>query len=460
MARFTVNDYIQSEFVPRFFTFNRSVKATSYPKPKWASRSKGFKLKNAIVLLLILTAAAQAADWPQWRGPQRDGISGETALLQRWSADGPAVEWRTPLGNGFSGIAIANGRVYTMFARGEDEFAVCLDAASGAELWRHRTGPYYKETQGGDGPRSTPTIDGETVYVLGATGKLFALAAASGAPIWEKDLVAEFDSEVPRWGFSTSPLVEGDLLLVEAGGRDGNFVVDMVIDRTAAVTAVALDKATGATAWTALDEKMSYSSPIAFTAAGARQLAYFTAYSLTGLAPEDGRVYWRYPYKTRYDVSASTPIFIPPDRLFISSGDSNGGVALQIKGHGDSLAIEHLWQNKKMKNHFGTSVLYQGHLYGFDQAILKCLDADSGVEKWKARGYGKGTLIAADGQLIVLGEQGQLGLVEATPTAFREKSKAQVLHGRCWTMPSLADGRLYLRDESEIVCLDLRESVQ
>ena len=417
-------------------------------------------MKNAIPLLLLLTAAAQAADWPQWRGPQRDGISSETGLLQSWSADGPAVQWRTRLGNGFSGISIANGRVFTMFAQGDDEFAICLDAETGAERWRHRTGPYYKETQGGDGPRSTPTVEGEIVYVLGATGKLFALAAASGAPIWEKDLVAEFDSEVPKWGFSTSPLIEGDLLLVEAGGRDGNFVVDMVIDRKTAVTAVALDKATGATAWTALNEKMSYSSPIAFTAAGARQLAYFTAYSLTGLAPEDGRVYWRYPYKTRYDVSAATPIFIPPNRLFISTGDDNGGVVLQIKSHGDSLAIEQVWQNKKMKNHFGTSVLYDNHLYGFDNAILKCLDAHTGQEKWKTRGYGKGTLIVADGQLIVLGEEGQLGLVEATPAGFREKTKAQVLNGRCWTMPSLADGRLYVRDESEIVCLNVQGAAQ
>ena len=417
-------------------------------------------MKKAIPLLLLLTAAAQAADWPQWRGPQRDGISSETGLLQSWSADGPAVQWRTRLGNGFSGISIANGRVFTMFARGADEFAICLDAATGAERWRHRTGPYYKETQGGDGPRSTPTVEGEIVYVLGATGKLFALAAASGVPIWEKDLVAEFDSEVPKWGFSTSPLIEGDLLLVEAGGRDGNFVVDMVIDRKTAVTAVALDKATGATAWTALNEKMSYSSPIAFTAAGARQLAYFTAYSLTGLAPEDGRVYWRYPYKTRYDVSAATPIFIPPNRLFISTGDDNGGVVLQIKSHGDSLAIEPVWQNKKMKNHFGTSVLYDNHLYGFDNAILKCLDAHTGQEKWKTRGYGKGTLIVADGQLIVLGEEGQLGLVEATPAGFREKTKAQVLNGRCWTMPSLADGRLYVRDESEIVCLNVQGAAQ
>ena len=156
-------------------------------------------MKTAISLLLFLTATAQAADWPQWLGPQRNGISSETGLF---TAEQPFAEaWRVPLGNGFSGISIADGRVFTMFAQGDDEFAICLDAATGVEIWRHRTGPYYKkETQGGDGPRSTPTVDGETVYVLGATGKLFALAAASGTPIWEKDLVAEFSSQVPRVG--------------------------------------------------------------------------------------------------------------------------------------------------------------------------------------------------------------------------------------------------------------------
>jgi len=404
---------------------------------------------------------AQAADWPQWRGPQRDGISRETDLFAADLKSNPFVEaWRSPLGPGFSGIAIADGRVFTMFAQGEDEFAICFDGQTGAERWRHRTGPYYKETQGGDGPRSTPTVDGEVVYVLGATGKLFALAAAGGAPLWQKDLVAEFSSEVPRWGFSTSPLVEGDLLLVEAGGHDGNFVVDMALDRTTPVTAVALDKATGATVWTALNEKMSYSSPIAFTAAGTRQLAYFTAYSLTGLAPEDGRVYWRYPWKTRYDVSAATPVFIAPDRIYISTVNGNGGTVLQIKGNGDSLSVGQVRQDYKMGHGFGTSVLYESHLYGLDGSILKCLDAATVEEKGMTGGYAKGTLIVADGHLVILGEQGNLGLAEATPEGFVEKASYPAFNSRCWTAPSLANGRLYLRDESEIVCLDIRESVQ
>ena len=412
-------------------------------------------MKTAISLLLFLATAAQAADWPQWRGPQRDGLSSETDLF---TAKQPFAEaWRVPLGPGFSGIAIADGRVFTMFAQGADEFAICLDEQTGAELWRHRTGPYYKETQGGDGPRSTPTVDGAVVYVLGATGKLFALAAASGAPIWQKDLVAEFGSEVPRWGFSTSPLVEGNLLLIEAGGVKGNFLVEMVVDHRAPATVVALDKASGQTVWTALDDKMGYSSPIAFTANGQRQLAFFTAYSLIGLSPTDGQTLWTYPWKTRYDVNAATPIFIPPNRVFISSAYDKGAAVVQV---GADAAIEEIWRNKEMQNQFSTSVYLQDHLYGFDKTILKCIDARTGAEKWKTRGYGNGSLIAADGHLILLGEQGNLGLAQATPAGFVEKASYPAFDSRCWTVPSLANGRLYLRDESEIVGINIVQATQ
>jgi outer membrane protein assembly factor BamB len=199
---------------------------------------------------------------------------------------------------------------------------------------------------------------------------------------------------------------------------------------------------------------MSYSSPIAYMVGGARQVAFFTAYALVGLSPQDGKLLWRFPWKTRYDVSAATPIFMPPDRIFISSGGD--GAVVRVKEDG----VEQVWKNSEMKNHFGTSVYLDGYLYGFDESILKCIDAQTGEEKWKARGYAKGTLIAADGYLIVLGEQGNLGLVEATPEGFVETAGFQVMNARCWTAPSLADGTVYLRDESEIVAVDLRGGVE
>jgi len=405
---------------------------------------------------LLYIPSAQAADWPQWLGPQRNGISAETGLLKSWPETGPKILWRTPLGNGFSALSIADGHAYTMYADSTGEFAVCLNAASGDEVWRFRTGSYYKEDQGGDGPRSTPTIENDRVYVLGAQGKLFALNIADGKKIWEKDLSAEFGSEIPKWGFSTSPLIEGELLLVETGGVNGNMLVDMVIDRETKATAVALEKATGNTVWTALDDKMSYSSPIAFTVNTMRQAVFFTAYSLVGLAPENGEISWRFPWKTRWDVSAATPVLIPPDKIFISAGDQSA--VIHLKAQRDGVVVEEIWKNSEMKNHFGTSIYYQGHLYGFDQSILKCIDAATGTEQWKTRGYGKGSLIIADGRLIILGEQGNLGLAEATPEAFREQANVPVMNGRCWTIPALANGKLYLRDEREVVSLDLQGS--
>ena len=394
--------------------------------------------------------AAHAAEWPQWLGPMRNGTSSEENLLLEWPDSGPEVVWRKPLGRGFSAVSAAGGRLFTMYADTLGEFAVCLEAASGDELWRVRTGKYYEEKQGGDGPRSTPTVDGETVYVLGAEGGLFALKAESGEVIWKKDLVAEFGGQVPRWGFSTSPLVEGELLLVEAGGAEGNFLVDMVIDRTAPATAVALDRRTGRTVWTALDDKMSYSSPVAYTVDGMRQVAFINAYALVGLSADKGAELWRLPWKTRYDVSAATPVFIPPDRIFISSGDR--GAVLRVGTEG----VEEVWRSGEMQNHFGTSIYHEGHLYGFDKSILKCIDAAEGTTRWQARGYAKGTLILAAGHLILLGEQGNLGLAEATPEGFVEKANVELMKGRCWTVPSLSDGRLYVRDESEIVAVDLR----
>ena len=413
-----------------------------------------FTSKSAVpalwAALLISAVAATSAEWPQWLGPMRNGTSSEENLLLEWPDAGPEVIWRNPLGRGFSAVSVAGGRLFTMYADSLGEYAVCLEAASGRELWRVRTGKYYEENQGGDGPRSTPTVDAETVYVLGAEGGLFALKTEGGEVIWKKDLVAEFGGQVPRWGFSTSPLVEGELLLVEAGGAEGSFLVDMVIDRTAPATAVALDRRTGRTVWSALDDKMSYSSPVSYSVDGMRQVAFINAYALVGLSPDKGTELWRFPWKTRYDVSAATPVFIPPDRIFISSGDK--GAVLRVAGEG----IEEVWRSGEMQNHFGTSIYHEGHLYGFDTSILKCMDAADGTTRWQARGYAKGTLILVAGHLILLGEQGNLGLAEANPERFVEKANVALMKGRCWTVPSLSEGILYMRDETEIVAVDLR----
>ena len=406
----------------------------------------------------ILTTSA--TEWPQWRGPNRDGISDEVGLLKEWAPTGPKMLWKVPLGEGFSGISVSQDRVYTMFSKGNDEFVVCLNATDGGEIWRFRSDKNYHEGQGGNGPRATPTIDGDLLYTISAHGKLYALNAANGQKIWLHDLQRKFGSKMPRWGFSTSPLVEGELLLVEVGGKGKKSIV-------------AFNKNSGDVIWSSHKDKLGYSSPIAITVQGVRQIICFTGTQLVSLSPTDGTIYWKYPWKTGYDVNAATPVFIPPDKVFISSGYDKGAAVVQmrvfvspdddraptdqIREKQGVVRIEEIWKNRKMKNQFSSSVLYENHLYGFDNSILKCIEANTGEEQWKSRGFGKGTVILADRHLIILSDRGKLGLAEATPAGYIEKATAKVLDGLCWTVPTLADGKLYVRNEEEMICLDMTE---
>ena len=400
-------------------------------------------MKYILSFAFVLCFSSAYADWPQWLGPDRTGISTETGFLKTWPKGGPAVVWKKNLGEGFSGISVANGRVFTMFAEGDDEFVICLKEESGDEIWRFRTGAKFEEWQGGNGPRSQPTVDGDRVYVLGAEGWLYALDVVNGKMIWSVDLVDGLGGRFPRFGFSNSALVEGDLLFLEAATRKGTFL--------------ALRRTDGEVAWASQNDVASYSSPIAVDLAGARQVVYFSGDAAVGLSPVDGSLYWRYPWKTSYDLNIATPIFVPPDQIFISSGYDHGAALLRIEAGAGGMAVTRVWESRRMKNHFGTSVLVGDYIYGFDNAILKCIEARTGKEQWKHRGYGKGALVYADGHLILLSDNGRLALARATPEGFKERAGAQVLAGRSWTAPTLANGRVFVRDMRKIVCLDLRQ---
>jgi outer membrane protein assembly factor BamB len=401
-------------------------------------------LRPLTLAFCLLASTALAADWPQLRGPNRDGISRETGLLKSWPAGGPKVLWKIPLGEGFSHLAVAKGRLFTMYGQGENDYAAAYNAETGRPLWRVPLGRKYISDQG-NGPRSTPVVDGDMVYALTGSGRLAALNAADGKKVWEHDLQQELGAEPPQWGISTSPLIEGNLLLVDVGGSRGRSLV-------------AFDKKTGKTVWTSQNELAGYSAPIAITVGGVRQVIFFTGRSVLAVAPKDGKLLWRVPWKTDWDVNAATPIFVAPDKLYISSGYDTGAALFRIQVTDGRVGADQVWQNPRMKNQFSSSVLHDGHIYGFDNSVLKCLVAATGEEKWKESGFGHGSLILAEGHLIVLSERGKLSLVEATPAGYREKGSSQPLSGKCWTAPTLANGRLYLRNEEDLLALDWRGS--
>jgi outer membrane protein assembly factor BamB len=402
----------------------------------------------------LAPVTVQAGAWPQWRGPNRDGVSPETGFLAAWPPEGPRVLWKQLVGRGFSSVVIAGGRLYTMEedAGAADppsrhEAVVCLDAGTGNVLWRFRY-PCDFDERFGSGPRSTPAVDGEFVYTIGPTGILHCLRADTGEKVWRHDLLDEFHGRRPQYGVAFSPLVEGDLVYAMPGGPNGSAVA-------------AFHKRTGALVWKALDDPVGYSSPLAVTAAGVRQILFFTDAALVSLAPEDGRLYWRYPWKTEGGFNIATPVAFG-NYVFISSGYGKGCGLLEISADADGcLRACRVYEHNRMRNHFASSVRCCDYLYGFDMTDLACMDLRTGAIAWRengARTFRKGSLMAADGRLLILGEDGNLALVEASPTGYHELASCSVSQSKCWTVPALAGGRLYVRDESVITCLDVRGS--
>jgi outer membrane protein assembly factor BamB len=347
------------------------------------------------------------------------------------------------MGIAYSAVSVVGTRLYTMLATDADEFTVCLDVADGSEIWREKTGPRFDNDRG-SGPRSTPTVHEGKVYVLSGVGVLHALDAETGDILWSRDFVEEFDSNTPGWGFSGSPLVEGDLVMVEAGGKESGALA-------------AFNKDTGDIAWTAGAGDAAYSSPVAITYNGTRQVLFLTPSALTSVAPADGTELWSYAWGD--GINIATPLFVPDDLIFVSASYDKGSAVVRMSGQGDALAVEEVWASRVMRNHFNSSVLLDGYLYGFDNANLKCIEAATGHEEWsKARTYGKGSLVRVGDRLIVLGEEGLLALIDATPDKYRRLARVQMLDGRCWTPPTVAHGKLYLRNQEELVCLDVSAS--
>ena len=333
-------------------------------------------------------------------------------------------------------MAVSAGRLYTVGNKGNVDVVYCLNAATGAEIWRHSYQQALDARQFEGGPAGTPTVDGDRVYTLSHGGDLLCLAAASGQVLWSKNLQRDFGGIRQDWGYSGSPLVDGNLVILDAGGPGASTV--------------ALDKTTGAVKWKSGNDAAGYSSPVAFNLAGVRCVAIFKADALVGLNAANGQELWRYRWETRYDMNAPTPLVFG-DKILITS--SAGCALLQVRPG----SVTELWPNKNLSSVLASPVLVQGYIYGIDGYVgggeLRCLELGNGTLKWKQK-IGGGTLIAASGYLVALSERGELIVVEASPASYREVARAQVLGGRSWVAPAVADGKIYCKNNrGTVVCL-------
>jgi outer membrane protein assembly factor BamB len=383
----------------------------------------------------------RSPDWTDFRGPRRDGHYQQPAFTA-WPAGGLTPLWKQPVGGGYASFVSANGRAFTIEQRGGEEVVTAYDVRTGRELWAHEWSGVFREMMGGDGPRATPTWHEGVVYALGGSGELRALDDRTGEQRWRTNILQDAGASNLQWGMAAAPLIVDDTVVVLPGGSGGNSVV-------------AYDRRTGRKAWSALDDRQAYSSPMLVTIAGIRQILVFSASRLMGITPDRGDVLWEFPWTTQYDVNASQPLVIG-DRVFISTGYGAGAAMVEISRDGERLTARELWRTNRMKNQFTSSVYHDGLILGLDEAILACLDARSGEILWKGGRYGYGQVMLAGGHLIVLTEGGDLVLVRPDRKAHIELAKFSAIEGKSWNHPAMSGGILLVRNIAEMAAFDLR----
>ncbi|HUT35478.1 MAG TPA: PQQ-binding-like beta-propeller repeat protein [Planctomycetota bacterium] len=389
--------------------------------------------------------AAAAADWPQWRGPNRDGLSAEKGLLKEWPQDGPTRLWTAKgLGDGFASMAVADGLIYTAGNVGGDLMLAALDLA-GQTKWQVKVGSAY--TKDSPGSRGTPTVDGGCVYYETPDGTVSCLDAKSGKGAWSLNILKEFKGRNITWALSESVLIDGDHLIACPGGPEAAMV--------------ALDKKTGKTVWVCkgAGDKPGYASPIVVDYQGLRQYVTMTSHAAIGVHAKTGELLWRFGHKTSYDANIPTPIF-SDGCVFIDSGYGSGGELLKLKVEGQKCSAEEVWRTKAIDNHHGGIILVDGCLYGSAHGgKWVCLDFKTGQVKYSTDGVGKGSITYADGLLYTYSERGNVGLVKATPEGHKVISRFRVPgggKGPNWPHPVVCGGRLYLRHGDLLFAYDIK----
>lgn len=393
-----------------------------------------------------LGAQAPAGDWPQFRGPARSGISQETGLLSQWPANGPPLVWSVKgLGAGYGSMSLSGDRLFVQGLRDAQSFVSALSRGDGKTLWSKSLGPGRTNEQG-DGPRATPTVDGDRLYVLTEMGDLACLKS-DGTAIWQRNILKDFGGSNPHWLLSESPLIDGSNVIVSPGGRDAGIV--------------ALDKMTGKTVWTSkgLSDQAAYSSAVLATIGGVKTIMNFTATAAVGVRASDGKLMWRNAGAANDTANIAMPV-LAGDKVFFSSAYGAGGSLLGLRAAGGEVRAQEIYHTADMQNHHGGMVLLNGYLYGYHNSILACIELATGTTMWRSRGVGKGSIVAAEGHLYIVGENRDVALVEASPKEFILKGKFQVSDESAptWAYPVVAGGRLYVRNQGTLSAYDIRAS--
>lgn len=417
---------------------------------------KRIHLVEFFVLFVSIADTIKGDDWPQFLGPNRNGISAEKGLIESWPEKGIPTKWKVDLGEGMSGISVAGERLVTMYQDDDSQYVVCISTSDGKQIWKTAVAKRYENSMG-HGPRATPSIHEGKVFSYSGDGILTCMQLVSGKIVWSKDCQELMGTKPAEYGMASSPLVWRDQVFVTTNPGSGGG------------TLVSFSTSDGKLNWKAGDIHPGYSSPVLFKQKLADHVLLFGGSALKAIDATSGEVSWSYPFSTEYNCNTATPVQLG-NELFISSGENHGSVMLSIRpGDADKTppVVSENWKSlgreSTLRSEWQTPVLYKGHLYGMDNVgsagpitNLVCVDAATGKQKWIKKRFGKGNLILADGKLIISTMKGQLFVVEANPDEYRELGRQQVI-GQTRQAPVLANGRVYLRDNRELVCLDLRK---
>ena len=429
------------------------VRPTASTRPSSGSVGARARRLAWAASLALVPAGAGSEDWPQWRGPNRDGISLETGLLREWPEGGPPLAFRAAgLGAGYATVAVANGRIHTLGMFSGREWIIALDEESGARVWATPHAAPYRDGRG-DGPRGAPTVSDGRVIALGASGQLSALDARSGQVLWSVNLLDRFGARNIGWGISESPLVLGGRVLVSPGGRSAGFA--------------AFDEESGELLWTSEGDEAGYASPVPVDLPGSPHVVFFSGERAAGIRPEDGELLWSYRRASNRTANVATPVIASrsPDsvRLFLSSDYGTGGALLARGADGaGGGAAEEVWFSRNLRAHHATPILLDGVLYGFSGSILSALDIETGALFWRDRAIGKGSLAWADERLYIFSERGEVALVEPSREGYRERGRfafpeADRSRRNTWSHPVVANGRLFLRDQDLLLAWDIAD---